>query len=280
MSRWIVRKAFDALPFRFACLLFRNSARRIGVTTYQIEGDYGAILAPVYDNTIAQIYLKNRTWSPVIVNLFRDFFAKRGGGIFYDIGANIGLTAIPIAQNANVQVTAFEPEPGNFSFLAQNVAANCRHNNVLIRNIALADRTCDLGFSRSTYNSGDHRISDKGAAIVKARPLDDFPPPDNLPFAVKIDTQGAEPMIVRGGREVLARADLVVMEYWPWGMGQAGSSPDGILGFVQQHFTTASLLKEGEDAPAYQPIREGVAGLANLGTTFSDSVDLVLRKGA
>ena len=50
--------------------------------------------------------------------------------------------------------------------------------------------------------------------------------PGNLkgPLAVKIDTQGAEPFVVSGGKETLGRAGLIVSEFGPDGMAQLGGN--------------------------------------------------------
>jgi FkbM family methyltransferase len=58
-------------------------------------------------------------------SLFSNFFQANDGGTYLDIGANIGLTTIPIAQLPDVQCIAFEPAPENFRNVQANVRANC-----------------------------------------------------------------------------------------------------------------------------------------------------------
>lgn len=75
---------------------------------------------------------------------FCDFFTRAGSGTYLDIGANIGLTTIPVAQNPRVACKAFEPAPHNFRYLSHNVAANCPHGNVDLFNLALFDRRATM----------------------------------------------------------------------------------------------------------------------------------------
>ena len=115
------------------------------------------------------------------------FFAAHGGGDYIDVGANIGLTTIPVAQNPNVECLALEPEPSNFSYLTVNVAANCPHLNVTIKRLAAFSERRTLPFEIAVNNLGDHRIRLKDhpgqwneqlrqTIEVEAVPLDDVAP--------------------------------------------------------------------------------------------------------
>ena len=59
-------------------------------------------------------YAKTGRWNHEMNERLTSFFAK-DGGTYIDVGANIGLTTIPTAQNPNVNVIAFEPDPCQFS---------------------------------------------------------------------------------------------------------------------------------------------------------------------
>ena len=81
--------------------------------------------------------MKNRTWAPQLQSLLRTCF--KSGGTFIDVGANIGLTLVPVASNRSVRCYGFEPEPLNFSYLARNVAANCKFDNVTLYSAGRCD---------------------------------------------------------------------------------------------------------------------------------------------
>ena len=72
--------------------------------------------------------------------MFVDFFEERDSGTYLDIGANIGLTTIPIARNHRVRCHSFEPDPGLFVHLLENIHRNCRRN-VELPSWLLARRT-------------------------------------------------------------------------------------------------------------------------------------------
>ena len=50
--------------------------------------------------------------------------------------------------------------------------------------------------------------------------------------AAKIDTQGAEPFVIAGGREVLSCVGLLAIEFSPYHMRNLGSDPDVVLDFL------------------------------------------------
>jgi FkbM family methyltransferase len=252
----LARRGIERLPFNLLYEVFYQSGRALGVRGYEVAGDVGTFIGPFNDQSIIKQYLRNRTLSPVIVKLFTEFFASRGGGTFYDLGANIGMVTVPLAQDARVSCVCFEPDPGNFALLRANVLLNCTHGNVETINAAVAQEHGQLRFETSHYNCGDHHLSADGSLVVQAVRLDDYPP-RAMPLAVKIDCQGAEPAIIKGGTQTLGKADLIVCEFWPWGMRRMGLSPDPILDFVSGQFPFAQVLHH--DQPPSAPLRAEAA---------------------
>jgi FkbM family methyltransferase len=199
------------------------------------------------------------------------------GGTFIDVGANIGLSSIPIAQNAQVLCHCFEPEPANFSYLATNVKENCHSGNVLLHNLALFDHPSELEFELSSNNMGDHRVrisSTTGAYSENARRtirvtavrLDDVFRGHalRLPLAVKIDTQGSEPQVVAGGRSVLGQASLVHLEFWPYGMERTGGNVNELLDFFASTFDQGTMAHGDSSAgPTWMPARRLAEQLAD-----------------
>ena len=110
---------------RFAVIA--RCAPDCNVVALRVSGSYGVIQSAPDDDTILTQYAKSGTWAERTNNLFRSFFADRGGN-YIDIGANIGLTTIPVAQNPHVRCLAIEPEPQNFANLCVNIAENCAYN--------------------------------------------------------------------------------------------------------------------------------------------------------
>jgi FkbM family methyltransferase len=278
--RSIVRRGIEKLPNRFLYEVFYQSGRALGITGYEVTGDFGPFIGPLYDQSILKPYLEYHTWSPVIVKHFLDFFEKHGKGSFYDLGANIGLVTSPIAQNRHVKCICFEPDPDNFSFLVANISRNCRFGNVTTVNAAVSDNHGQLRFEKSEYNSGDHHISKSGSIIVKTVKLDEYLS-ENMPIGVKIDCQGAEPLIILGGTQTLARADLIVCEFWPWGIRRMGLSPESILKFVEtSNFPYVRVLRHNEPVGTPLCVQDGIRALQKLiddGNVYTEA-DLILER--
>ena len=249
--------------------IFQSLARGFGVKDIRIAGRYGLIEGSIDDESILARYGQAKIWASETNRLFVDFFDAHSGGTYLDVGANIGLTTIPVARNSRVSCFAFEPEPENYGYLEHNIRRNCRQGNVEIRNLALFDRQTTVDFELSQRNRGDHRIrinASKGAyaehtrALVRvaANRLDTIIDPSDLrlPLAVKIDTQGAECHVFAGGQRILSRAEVIAFEYWPYGIRRTDGDVDFLASFISQHFTRGALINGDRDEPPdWQPIK-------------------------
>ena len=145
-------------------------------------------------------------------------------GVFYDLGANIGLYARHVARVCEVsRIVAFEPWGPNIELLRRNLALGDIESLVTVVQAAVADREGELEFQvddvQSTSGTLDAVTGGRPAegrsnlhlppakTCVRAVTLDglvaraEIPPPD----VVKIDVEGAEDLVLQGAREVLAR---------------------------------------------------------------------------
>src|SRR5258707_659504 len=74
-----------------------------------------------------------------------------------------------------------------------------------------------LRVSWSEHAGPGFQNEDKRAVIeVSCVRIDDVHLDITPPFFVKIDTQGAEPFVIAGGRRTLALADCILMEWSPY----------------------------------------------------------------
>jgi len=260
------------------------------VVALKVSGRYGVIQS-LADIVLTQ-YAINGTYAEHINSQLQSFFADRGGN-YIDVGANIGLTTIPVAQNPWVRCLAIEPEPRNFVNLCVNIAENCPHKNVEVRRLAIFARHQTLRFEVSSgENLGDHRLRigekigrieehEQATIDVEAVGLDEIAANLNGSLAVKMDTQGAEPFVVLGGKETLSRAGLVISEFWPYGMAQLGGNPEDLIEFLRDQFSTLVLIgQNGPDSP--RPASDVCEQLIALVADHSDnpemSVDIIARR--
>jgi FkbM family methyltransferase len=235
--------------------IISRMAPAIGITEFGATGEYGLIRGPASDKIVVPGYARSGTWSAGINATLVAFFAGRPG-TYFDVGANIGLTTIPVAQNPHVKCMAFEPEPVNFAHLSDNVFRNARHGNVQLHQVALLDRRATVPLGIAEGNIGDHRIGfDAGGRRrtidVSGVPLDDFYDCIDGALAVKMDVQGAEAFAIAGGPRTLARAELVIMEFWPHGMRELGSETESVIDFIGGFSAVALLHDAGDTSPVF-----------------------------
>jgi hypothetical protein len=132
-------------------------APQCGVVSVTAMGAYGAMQGAPTDQAILGTYAQTGSFARRTNDALAAFF-RDGSGHYVDVGANIGLTTIPVAQNPRVRCLAIEPEPTNFAHLTANVAAHCPHGNVELRQVAAFSRHATLTFEISPSNVGDHRL--------------------------------------------------------------------------------------------------------------------------
>jgi hypothetical protein len=73
-------------------------AKKAGLTGFVAEGDSGIIRGALDDEAALAKYARDQS------SLFKCLFAQYGGS-YLDVGANIGLTLIPMSQKSNVAST-------------------------------------------------------------------------------------------------------------------------------------------------------------------------------
>lgn len=131
-----------------------------------------------------------------------------------DIGANIGVHTLAMAQAVGPagHVYAFEPFDEVRVRLLANVALNGFQDRVTVYGCAVCDRDGEArAAAPTTDNRGLLELRADGETLIKTRALDSLA----LPRAkvLKIDAQGAEGSIVRGGMRYLgAVRPLVAFE--------------------------------------------------------------------
>jgi FkbM family methyltransferase len=254
----------DALSERMETdprILTRHAARA-KIEGFFVDGEWGRFQSTIEDRMILPIYARTGTWARRTNIELIGFFEGRSG-TYLDIGANIGLTTVPVAQNPKVRCIAFEPDPTNYRNLQDNICRNVPHGNVTTHEVALFDRQATLQFSLADDgNLGDHRLfrgpsTNRRLIEVKAMPLDSLLDDVASPLAAKIDVQGAEPAVIAGAGRVLAQAELIIMEFSPFLIAQLGSDYRTVMEFLRGFTQIATMPGEHEG-----PLTYGSAGTA------------------
>jgi FkbM family methyltransferase len=145
----------------------------------------------------------------------------RPDDVFFDVGANTGLYSLFVAKSEpSADVVAFEPYPPNAETLQRDTERNGLAN-VDIRAIALSDSEGTTVFDQPNdddvgYGSGSIAAdqSEPGERVsVQTAPGDSLIANGSVPApnVVKIDVEGAEPLVVEGLSDAFSRSDCRVV---------------------------------------------------------------------
>ena len=127
------------------------------------------------------------------------------GHVVYDVGANFGIHTLLLSRlvGADGRVYAFEPVPEIADELEGNLRLNDVRNVTVIRQ-ALSDTQGTARFDRGHHAGAGHLSAASGDLEVEVTTLDDFAEEHRPPTLVKVDAEGAESRVLRGGSRVLS----------------------------------------------------------------------------
>jgi FkbM family methyltransferase len=151
----------------------------------------------------------------------------RNEDVVYDVGSNVGVYSLSIARHQPLtSIFAFEPNPETFLKLKANLELNKEFSvNIKPLQIALGntDGMSDFFLSsqhlRSSlyeYNAAYANAQIKRRVKVKVRTIDSLVAEGRVlpPQHIKIDTEGAESHIIKGGLRTLSKhLPLVYLEH-------------------------------------------------------------------
>lgn len=147
--------------------------------------------------------------------------------VFWDIGANVGLYSCYAAKKCGARVFSFEPSVFNLELLGRNIFLNKLTDLVTIIPLPLAEKlgvsklnmtTTQWGGALSTfgYDYGHDGLpmeklfefSTIGLSMTDAIRILQIPAPNYI----KMDVDGIEHLILKGGLDVLSGVDGVLIE--------------------------------------------------------------------
>jgi FkbM family methyltransferase len=221
----------------------------------------------------------------LVENLMRDH--RRG--TYIDIGANVGMTTIPFARRFNWDFYAFEPEPTIYRRLRCNLVRNDVDQKVGSFNLGLSDHQGTFTLKRARGYQGDNwlAIGNDGAGNdvwddvpIEVDALESIFADKKLiePIVVKIDTQGAEPLVVAGGHNIIDRAQMIALEFWPKRIRQMGADPLSFYDDITSRFqtVTATDVESSIEYSGRLAIRQRIENIVLAAT--ADYLDIVLSK--
>ena len=182
---------------------------RLGQPEVQIPSKAGLINWAINELTSQQVLLG--TYEPYMQDAFVKFI--RLGNIVYDVGAFAGYHSLlcGLLVGSAGRVFAFEPHPLNCDSIQRQLRLNPTVN-VTLMPFALSDLNASVCFDTHAGRSQTY-ISDTGDLSAEAKSIDHLVESGVLspPNLIKIDVEGHEESVLRGGMKTIASNRPIVL---------------------------------------------------------------------
>lgn len=237
INSWLFGKNLGSIPgFRKLHLFLYNSFKPKGEVTIDVNG-FKMFLNSSDQGEVKDILLRG------VYDKLETSIVERsvgGGDTALDIGAHIGYFTLILARAVGDRgrVFAFEPEPKNYALLSRNIEIN-KFKNVALENIALSSVSGKTNLFLDKDNLGNMSFSQEniphvsscGSVVVESQTLDGYSKKISGKISfIKMDVQGAEGLVLRGGVNLLKiHKPVILMEFWPYGLKNNGIDPMNML---------------------------------------------------
>lgn len=221
----ISRSAFKVKGLGRVCLLLNALGLRLGASpiAYARMQDGTAILVDLRSSTEVFAYYFG-TYETLLINTIKSTI--RMDSCLLDVGANIGFYTIAIGKylangNGGGHVIAFEPYPGNYERLQENIRLNGLENHVHSANYGLSECSGEATLTlREDFAQG---ASTGNAAIATGTAMDSGFETVRIPLIsldsawdgvnptglaldyIKVDIEGHEDLFLRGASSIIRK---------------------------------------------------------------------------
>jgi FkbM family methyltransferase len=178
---------------------------------------------------------------------FLDEISSSNHNTFVDIGANVGIYSVLFAvrhQRSNhVKAHAFEPLQRNVQRIEKNKRINSiSEKSIEIHDVALSNRQEITEIKHEPWNYGSASLASRQSSILKrterveCKKLDDYSHEISKIDLIKIDVEGWENHVLKGGEEILQRdrPDLII-EIHPEDLEDQNQSIKGLLEHLSEY---------------------------------------------
>src|SRR6266567_762554 len=198
--------------------VWRPSTRSIHYKGFTLFFGRGSVIIPDVAG--------GRTWEKLVSERIVDALARCLGGVFVDVGANLGLTTLNVlAALPSTRVFAFEPGFRQAELLSKTISANGLTRQVTSYRVALGETAGTRLFAvhDRRFDAFDGFVDTGRAPLrrivkVETQTLDGWWHAAHCPpvGVIKLDTEGSELWILRGAVELVARLQpIIVLEIQP-----------------------------------------------------------------
>lgn len=206
-------------------------------------------------------------------HVWRDFLnSLNESDVVWDVGAHYGIYSIPASETrTSGSVYAFEPNPHARDVLSKNCRVN--GSDIEISRVALANDSGDTAMRMKSRGGDtavidlDNRFTDderyaeeviiertSGDRLVEERSYE-------VPDVIKIDVEGAEPLVIEGITELLIDCRLIYVEVHKpttemTSVADFGYSVAELLSMIRNSGYELRTLYEGPDNMIVKAIRQ------------------------
>jgi FkbM family methyltransferase len=139
------------------------------------------------------------------------------GDLFVDVGANVGSYTVLASAAVGAACVSAEPVPATYQWLQSNIKLNDAEPLATALNVAIGGEKGNLKMT-STEGATNHIVSNSSSQTediisISVETLDRVLD-SKRPVLIKVDVEGFEDEVVRGGADTLAKESLlgVIME--------------------------------------------------------------------
>ncbi|MGI6856918.1 FkbM family methyltransferase [Mesorhizobium sp. 1B3] len=211
-----------------------------------INGDYDIVLPSAEVGLITYLVRHGpHTIEPGVTAAIRSHLKE--GSVAVDVGANVGLHTLTMAEcvGSGGMVHAIEPNSSIAEALRRTLRLNGFEARSSLTCAAAAERAGSTMFYRTAHSPESSLFPVQGAEAreVETFRLDDLIPASTPVDLVKIDAEGAEPLVYQGMTRIIGESPTlhIIMEWSASHFGRTGLSSeafhkqlssDGFVGFV------------------------------------------------
>jgi FkbM family methyltransferase len=196
-----------------------------------------------------------QAWEPGLIRFFWGKIKDHTEPMVLDIGASTGSYTLLAAHHSAMQVWAFEPQPHIARVLLANIDLNGLQARAHAVNVALGNaieqrfiHVPSLPTQAGLACLGEpKRYTAWEDVPCDCLTLDHWMPPDLHIDFMKVDTEGAELFILRGGEKTIRRHKPgILMEYEPRNTAQFGYDVQEITQLLSSWGATIEKIGAGD----------------------------------
>jgi FkbM family methyltransferase len=216
---------------RFVRQIFDRWLKNGGPRTGRARVNGAVFDLELSDYIQAQAFLTGRC-EPALVNYLARNLAP--GDVCFDVGAHIGLVAIPVAKKCpGARVVAFEPHPGSAERITANTALNPGVEVELVAAAAGEEPGSAFletgGPGTDWHHLGGGQEGDAEGVEVPVTTIDDVCAERGIEriSILKMDVEGYEPQALAGAERMLSegRIDMIVLELVDYVLVRSETTP-------------------------------------------------------